>query len=77
MDNDFEIVDNIFADQIEVGDQIVVDGDYIQVKDIEETFDIDEVLVKGYDVLNGENVELSLYADDAFDVWLYEMIDED
>lgn len=78
MDIDFEIdftedvkvVDTVFADAIEPGDQIVVEGDHIEVKVVDtDREDPDEVLVKGYSHDSGDAVEYPLYADDTFDVW--------
>ena len=62
-------IDNISADTIEVGDQIIVEGDPIGVTDIELTMDPDEVIVKGYSYESGDSVSYSLYADDYFEVW--------
>lgn len=63
------IIDNISADTIEVGDQILVEGDPIEVREIRETDDIDEVIVIGYSHESGDTETYSLYADDYFDVW--------
>lgn len=63
------IIDNISADTIEVGDQILIDGDPIEVKSVSEGEDIDEVIVKGYSHETGDTETYSLYADDYFDVW--------
>lgn len=66
-----EIFDSISADTIEVGDQIIVDGDPIEVQAILHDFgqDIDEVLIRGYSHESGDSATYSLYADDYFDVW--------
>lgn len=63
------IIDSISADTIEVGDQILIDGDPIEVKAVMEGDDIDEVIVKGYSHESGDTETYSLYADDYFDVW--------
>ena len=67
--DDIEIIDNISADTIEVGDQIIVVGDHIQVSSVTDSDDIDEVVVTGYSHDSGDSVEYSLFADDYFDVW--------
>ena len=67
--DDIEIIDNISADTIEVGDQIIVEGDHIQVSSVTDSDDIDEVVVTGYSHDSGDSVEYSLFADDYFDVW--------
>lgn len=67
--DDTIIVDTISADTIMVGDQIVVDGDRIEVTYVGETEDIDEILVKGWSHDTGDSETYSLYADDYYDVW--------
>ena len=69
MNIDAEIIDTVPAYSIEVGDQIIVDGDYIEVKSITETDDLDEIIVKGYSHITGDTEAYELYADDTFDVW--------
>lgn len=63
------IIDTIAADTIEVGDQILIDGDPIEVKFVLESDDIDEVIVGGYSHETGDTETYSLYADDCFDFW--------
>lgn len=63
------IIDNVSADTIEVGDQILVEGDPIEVKEVRETDDIDEIVIVGYSHESGDTETYSLYADDYFDVW--------
>lgn len=67
--NDTREIDQITADTIEVGDQIVVDEDYIEVHTVTETDDIDEIIVTGYSHSTGDHVTYSLYADDYHVVW--------
>lgn len=69
MNETYEIIDNISADTIGSGDQIIIDGDLIEVKSVEDTADIDEVLVHGYNNTTGDMETFSLFADDYFDVW--------
>lgn len=69
MNIDAEVIDTVPAYSIEPGDQIIVDGDYIEVKCVEETDDIDEIIVKGYSHVTGDTETYSLYADDDYDVW--------
>lgn len=63
------IIDNISADTIEVGDQILVEGDPIEVTHVEESDDLDEIIVKGFSHESGDRETYSLYADDYYDVW--------
>lgn len=64
------VIDSIAAWQIDDGDQIIVDGDPIEVAvAIHGTHDPYEVLVSGYSHESGDFVEYSLYADDSFDLW--------
>lgn len=63
------IIDNISADTIEVGDQIIIEGDPIEVRDIWPSMDIDEIIVRGYSHISGDSEVYSLYADDYYDVW--------
>lgn len=69
IDTDIEVFDTVPAYSIEVGDQIVVESDHIEVSHIAETDDLDEVIVSGYSHDSGDRVEYSLFADDMFDVW--------
>lgn len=67
--DDVKVIDSVSADTIEVGDQIVVDGDYVEVKGLDETLDPDEVVVTGYSHNSGDRVMYSLYADDYYEIW--------
>lgn len=69
MNIDVDIIDTITADSIEPGDQILIDGDPIEVKRVEETADVDEVVVIGYSHDTGDTERYSLYADDTYDLW--------
>lgn len=65
-----DVIDNISADTIEAGDQIIVDGDPIEVTHVDnDREDIDEILVRGFSHDSGDTVEYPLYADDYYDVW--------
>lgn len=64
------VIDSIAAWQIDEGDQIIVEGDPIEVAVvIHSTTDPDEILVAGYSHESGDYVEYPLYADDSFDLW--------
>jgi hypothetical protein len=69
MTTDIEIIDSIAAYSVEAGDQIVIEGDLVEVTFVGETEDIDEVFVIGYSHESGDRVEYPLFADDMFDVW--------
>ena len=64
-----DILYTVTADQIEVGDFILIEGDPIEVKRLEETDDLDEVVVIGYSHETGDSERDELYADDEFGVW--------
>lgn len=63
------IIDTVPAYAIEVGDQIIVDGDHIEVNSITDTDDLDEIVVHGYSHTSGDYETYSLFADDLFEVW--------
>lgn len=56
------------AHTLEVGDQIIIDGELFIINTIVETEDIDEVVVKGEN-LSGDDDTFSLFADDEYQVW--------
>jgi len=64
-----DILYTISADAIEVGDFILIEGDPIEVKRIEPTEDIDEVVVTVFSHDTAATETYSLYADDEFGVW--------
>lgn len=64
-----EIIDNVSADAIEVGDQIIVEGDYLEVKTVTDSDDIDEIIVSGFSHTSGDIETYHLFADDYFDIW--------
>lgn len=64
------ITDTIQADQIEDGDQIVIDGDPIEVTSVEESEDdMDEIVVKGFSHDTGDSVQYPLPFDYYVDMW--------
>lgn len=63
------IIDNISADSILVGDQIIIEGDPIEVTDVQPSDDIDEVIIMGYSHESGDTERYHLYADDYYDLW--------
>lgn len=69
MNIDANIIDQIPAYSIEVGDQILIDGDPIEVTALDSTDDVDEVIVRGYSHDTGDVETYSLFADDIYDVW--------
>lgn len=69
MNTDIEPYDTIDADQIEVGDQILLDGDPIEVDDLSETEDADEVIVYGFSHESGDRVTVSLPYDYRIGLW--------
>lgn len=68
--DDIQILFSTSADTLVAGDQIVVEGDHIEIHKIDDDReDIDEILVIGYSHDSGDRVEYSLFADDEFEVW--------
>lgn len=63
------IIDTVPASSLEEGDQIVIEGDLVEIRAVRETDDIDEVVVTGYSNETGDVEHYSLYADDYFDLW--------
>ena len=60
---------DVDADQIEVGDQILVDGDPIEVTDLPESDDPDAVVIVGYSHESGDKVRYEVLFSDSFSVW--------
>lgn len=63
------IIDTVPAYSIEPNDQILVEGDPIEVHTVREGNDVDEIVVTGYSHESGDLVTYSLFADDLFDLW--------
>ena len=63
------VIDSIAAWQIAEGDQVIIEGDPIEVTATFDGDDPDEIIVKGYSHESGDRVTYSLYADDSFDLW--------
>lgn len=63
------ITDCVPAYTLEVSDQVLINGDPIEITSIVDTDDIDEVLIRGFSHDTGDIVEYGLYADDEFEIW--------
>ena len=69
-DTDISVYDSIQADQIEVGDQIIVDGDPIEVTYVSESeIDDTEIIVRGFSHESGDAANYSLPFDYDVDLW--------
>jgi len=68
-EEDIEILYHTPASTLEATDQVVIEDDYIEVKEVIETDDIDEVVIKGYSHISGDSVTYSLFADDLYGIW--------
>lgn len=67
--DDISIIDNVSADTLSAGDQIVIQDELFIIHSVNADMeDIDEILVTGENLSGGEN-SFSLFADDYFDVW--------
>lgn len=65
-----EVIDTITADTIEVGDNLIIDGDLVRVTAVDsDREDIDEVFVS-VENLTGDDDSFVLFADDPYDVWI-------
>lgn len=67
--DDIIIIDTVSADTIEVGDQVIIEGDHIEVTRVSETEDIDEVVISGFSHISGDSETYALYADDTYEIW--------
>lgn len=63
------VYDTIQADQIEVGDQIIIDGEEVTVVEIRETNDNSEVVVIADSFESGDRETYSLPYDYDVDLW--------
>lgn len=61
------IYDTIKADSIEAGDQIIIDGNPIEVNEVEDEDNF--VVVKGFSHEAGDNVTIVLEFDEFVDLW--------
>ncbi len=69
MNEDYTIDGTLSADTLEVGDQIIIEGDLCIIRKVDsDREDIDEVYV-WVENLSGGDEEFALYADDYFDMW--------
>jgi len=64
-----EIIDNISADTIEVGDLLIIEGVQVEVRAIVPSDDPDEVCIRAWSYESGDVETFELYADDYFEVW--------
>lgn len=71
MNETYEIIDNISADTIEPGDQIIVDGDLVEVTEVMDDPEapLEGIRIVGYSNESGDRVTYDLYFADHFDVW--------
>lgn len=67
--SDIQIFDTIAAWQVEVGDQVVIDGELIEVSAVEETDDIDEIVISGYSNDTGDFAHYSVCYDEELEMW--------
>jgi len=63
------IYDTIQADQIEDGDQIIIDGEALEQVTVLESEDPDEVVIRGYSEDEGDFVRHTLPYDYSVDLW--------
>lgn len=63
------VIDTVPASTLERGDQILIQGELVEVLAVRETDDIDEIVVTGYSNDTGDIEHWSLYADDEYDLW--------
>lgn len=70
LNSDIIVHDTIDADQIEDGDQIIIDGEPIEGVTVhDDPSDPDAVIVKGFSWETGDAVEHTLPYDYSVDVW--------
>lgn len=71
MNETYEVIDTIAADTIEVGDQVIIDNDLIEVTEVTDDPEcpLEGVRVVGYSNETGDKVTYDLYFGDYFEVW--------
>lgn len=70
--DDVDVLFTTPAHTLEDGDQIIVDDlneELFIIHSIHETDDIDEIVVKGENLTDPTNNEISLFADSEYRVW--------
>lgn len=64
------VFDSVPAHTIEAGDQVMLDGDPVEVKSVEwATDDGDAIIIKGYSHETGDSITYTVFADDMYDLW--------
>lgn len=68
---DLNIIDRVPAHTIETGDQIIIDGDPIEVKVVKDDPEapLEGIRLIGYSHESGDTVTYDVYFDDHYDVW--------
>lgn len=68
---DLNIFDSVPAHTVEVGDQIIIDGDPIEVRKVEDDPEapVEGIRFTGYSHETGDTVVYDVYFDDEYDVW--------
>ena len=66
---DYTVLYSTPAHTLEVADQVIIEGDLVEVRDILETDDVDEVVVLGYSYTTGDVERFELFADDEYEIW--------
>ena len=70
MDDDILVLETtVEAWQLDEGDGIVLDGEYVEILEILATDDPDEVKVVGYSHSTGEKDDYPLVWDQSFHLW--------
>lgn len=73
MDDDILVLDTkVQAWQLDIGDGIVLDGEFVEIQDLLDSGDDDEVCVLGYSHSTGEQDTYPLVWDDSFNLWTVE-----
>lgn len=54
---------------LEATDQVQIEGDLVEVREILSTEDPDEVVVMGYSYTTGDVERFELFADDPYGIW--------
>ena len=71
MNETYSVIDRIAADTVEVGDQVIIDAELIEVTAVgdDPTAPLEGVRISGYSNESGDIVTFDLHFSEYLDVW--------
>jgi hypothetical protein len=57
------------ADEVEIGDQIIIDGEPVEVVSLPPAQSIDEIIIRGYSHSTGDRETYTVKYNQRFEVW--------